>query len=151
MARRATRWVGGLAALAALATLLGCGGGSPFEDACHDLRKGGRKVRERAAMDLYRYGARAVPPLVGALDDPSASVVFAAIMSLTELGPRAAPAVGKLVFHVTAGPEDVRMAALEALVQIAPRDPRSITVFFWTLGSPDDDLRIALERLLERP
>jgi HEAT repeat protein len=92
---------------------------------------------------MFRFGEQAVPSLVGALEDRSSRVVFAAIMSLTEIGPPAAGAVSKLAFLAFAGPDDIRMGSVEALRNVAPGDEAALAVFLWSLRSPDDDLRQA--------
>jgi HEAT repeat protein len=73
--------------------------GRPLSQWIADLKADAPQTRNAAAYEISGLGpaaAAAVPALIEALDDPSASVRFPVTVALGEIGPAAADAVPRL-------------------------------------------------------
>ena len=79
----------------------------------------------RALKQLAEHTRDAVPPLVGAIKDPSLLVQLAAVMALGEIGPRAVPGVPELVRALSHADQSMRKHAAIALGNIGVDDARS--------------------------
>jgi HEAT repeat protein len=89
-----------------------------------DLKADAPQVRNAAAYEISGLGpaaAPAVPALIEALDDPSASVRFPVTVALGEIGPAAAAAVPRLKLMMDEEINDeVAASAKRAIRRIKP-------------------------------
>lgn len=92
-----------------------------------------------ALHTLADMGADAVPFLLESLDDP-ASRYWSEVV-LAEIGPAAAPAVGRLTQLAGEGEIAERMQAILALAEIGPPAAPAVAAVVDALGSPDASLR----------
>lgn len=92
-----------------------------------------------ALHTLADMGADAVPFLLESLDDP-ASRYWSEVV-LAEIGPAAAPAVGRLTQLAGEGEIAERMQAILALAEIGPAAAPAVATVAEALGSPDASLR----------
>lgn len=93
-------------------------------------------VCDAALRSLISISSESVAGLIGALDDPSPDVRRRAVYALGQIGPKARPALPRLLKMAAAGAREL----VWNLVQVLPRiDPREDEVVLFLIGRLQDD------------